>query len=612
MLFTLFILLLVALVVYFHYLQGFFSAALSAVIAVISAMVAIGYHENLVYSILGGKYAAQAHAIALVVLFAISYIVLRQIFDRFVPGNVRFPVLVDKIGSAVMGLVAGVFAVGIVVLAAHTLPFGPSIMGYSRFPMNFDASAHLHLGGNTVTANFDQLDTERFLENQPEKLLVPVDDLVVSFAEHVTSPGGPLASGTPLTEVHPDYLQELFAQRIGLQPAASRVAQIEKSMSIAGVYAAKSFPQDDQERWLMLGRMATGVRGPEAAPTPPPLEPVLKAPEGKQLLVVRVQLDVGAAERKNNLVAFGPANVRLVASGKNYFPIGTLENGRTLLRNAPDDYLFVPATKGADLVFLVDEADVLVPGEGKTFQTKPGAFLEFKRLPKEYLPETVTMGVPPPGDRVLVVRKEGMRGARAGTATAQGGGDGGAGAGAAAATLAFQGLPEASVILPMAIGVGAEVGNSGKGEQDWGTFTLTEGRFSRLEINPVRTIEIISQRTPSIDVLYHSRKEGIIQWTAVPQGSTKWEWASDLANYELVDGNNKPYQPYGFLAKVVSSNGGTMLLARYDAAKPVTSVSSSNEVKPTEVTLFWVVPTGTQIRTLNYKKEGVQSISITP
>jgi hypothetical protein len=606
MLLNIFVFVLVLLALYFHYLQGFFSAGISATLVVISALVAVGYHENVVYSLLGGRYAAQAHAIALVIVFAITYIVLRQIFDRLVPGNVAFPVMVDKIGSAVCGLVAGVFGAGIVVMAASSLPFGPDIGGYTRYPVSFGMPVSVFAGQKEVAAQYDLLDAERFVDNQPDRLLIPVDDVVISLAEHVTKPGGPLGGSRSLASVHPDYLQELFGQRVGIQAAASRVASIDKSLKIEGVYVAPSLPQDDQERWV-VGNYAAGVRGPETVPQPPPLPPVLKPQTGQALLVVRAMLGAGAIDTKNRMVSFGTANVRLVAGGKNYFPIGTVEGGRTLFRAAPDDYLLVPGDRAVDLVFLVDEADVLEAGEGKTYQTKAGTFLEFKRLPKEYLPETVAVGVPPPGDKVQVVRKQGGKAPPGrGSATAGTGGGGPAGGAAAAGPLTFPGTPDSFNAMPNPIPVQGD-----KGESDWGAWTLTEQRFSKLEVNPTRALQMISSSPgEQIDRLYVTRQQAVVQWTGTPQGGS-WDWANEVGNFEIVDANNKRHKPHGVYAKVVNANGAQSIFVRYDQSRPLTSLSPSKEAKPTEVTLFWVVPNGSVIVTLEYKQERVQSFSVT-
>jgi hypothetical protein len=169
MVFSLFMILLVFVVVYVHYLQGFFSGTLSAIVAVVAGAVAIGYHEVLIASLLGGRYADQASALATCILFASVYIVLRLIIDTFVYGNVRLPPIVDKIGGAVTGLVAGLIAVGVVTFAAQTLPFGPSIGGYSRLPISEDRTVTVPpAAGRSVFR-----DAQVFGELQPDSLDAP-------------------------------------------------------------------------------------------------------------------------------------------------------------------------------------------------------------------------------------------------------------------------------------------------------------------------------------------------------------------------------------------------------------------------------------------------------
>ena len=99
---TLIVLVLVGAITYFHYVQGLFSAALSAMIAVIAAVLAFSFHEPIV-RLLGGKMADQAAAVALVGVFAITYFALRFLFDKYIPGNVQVPLMADKIGGAFMG-----------------------------------------------------------------------------------------------------------------------------------------------------------------------------------------------------------------------------------------------------------------------------------------------------------------------------------------------------------------------------------------------------------------------------------------------------------------------------------------------------------------------------
>src|ERR1051325_4531495 len=99
--FAFMILVLVGVIAFFHYTQGFFSAAISAIIAVLAASIAVGYHESIVASLLQGKFADQANAVALVVIYAVVYFLLRWMMDAFVPGNLRLPVIADKVGAGV-------------------------------------------------------------------------------------------------------------------------------------------------------------------------------------------------------------------------------------------------------------------------------------------------------------------------------------------------------------------------------------------------------------------------------------------------------------------------------------------------------------------------------
>ena len=59
-----------------------------------------------------------------------------------------------------------------------------------------------------------------------------------------------------------------------------------------------------------------------------------------------------------------PIAPRLVAGGANYWPIGTLENGKQLYLNKVDDYLFIDVkirpNRGADFLFDIDDPSKVV------------------------------------------------------------------------------------------------------------------------------------------------------------------------------------------------------------------------------------------------------------
>ncbi|MGH7177206.1 MAG: CvpA family protein, partial [Tepidisphaeraceae bacterium] len=201
MMFSVVVILLLAAVAYFHYTQGLFSSILSAALAAIAAVLAFSYHETLVDMIPGGRMADQAYGLSLVVLFTVIYLILRVIFDQFVPGNVRVPALADKIGGALFGIVAGVFGVGILVIATQTLPFGASIVDYSRGKLASQREIKLPTAGQARdTYVYDEL-LEPY---EAQALIVPVDEMVVNLVARL-SDGGSLAGAQSLKSAHPPF-----------------------------------------------------------------------------------------------------------------------------------------------------------------------------------------------------------------------------------------------------------------------------------------------------------------------------------------------------------------------------------------------------------------------
>jgi len=64
MLFASLILIVLGAIVFIHYIQGLFSATISAILAVIAAVFAFSYHESLV-PLFGGKAADYSSGISL-------------------------------------------------------------------------------------------------------------------------------------------------------------------------------------------------------------------------------------------------------------------------------------------------------------------------------------------------------------------------------------------------------------------------------------------------------------------------------------------------------------------------------------------------------------------
>ncbi len=361
MIFGMIILALVAGVAFYHFVQGFFSAMISAVLVLICAMVAVSYHEPLAEAVFASVMPNFAHAVALVGLFAVPYVVLRMATDRLVPGNIRIPVIVDKVGAAVFGVIAGVLATGVLAIAAQLLPMGPDLAGYGRY-----ATADREVTSIKVPGKYQRQDLMVYGEMTADSLepgrssgLFPleVDDMTLTLASHLSS--GSLAGDRSLTSVHPAYLDELFGQRLG--PAKGADVQISKgSMTVVSdVYTTKAVLDrpEDFEAKIIRGNRTAAVTVPENS------------------LPVVVRATVEGSGGKNN--GFNMGSVRLVVGNKNFYPIGSYQRGQVMLLTRPDDTLYVEGRGPVDFVFMV-EADLMPESEGHRVMPA-GSYIEVHR-----------------------------------------------------------------------------------------------------------------------------------------------------------------------------------------------------------------------------------------
>src|SRR5262245_48483034 len=117
MLFSLAVALMVILVAAFWIYQGFFSATLMFFECVIAAMLAFCFYEK-VHGLWGEALGeGLGHPLALMLIFLISIVVLRLLTDKYVKGNVRIPVVLDRIGGGVGGFFSGMILVGMALIA---------------------------------------------------------------------------------------------------------------------------------------------------------------------------------------------------------------------------------------------------------------------------------------------------------------------------------------------------------------------------------------------------------------------------------------------------------------------------------------------------------------
>jgi Colicin V production protein len=618
MILSIIIILLIGVVAYFHYVQGLFSATMSAFAAIISAVLAVSYQEPVVNLLLKGKMADQANAMIMSVMFAAGYLILRIIFDKAIPGNVRVPLLVDRIGAAVMGVVVGIFATGIFALAAQMLPFGPSIGGYARYSLR-DTQAVVvptRPGYQDVDSSvYDEMSKETFEPGDEHSLLVPVDDIVLATVQHL-SDGGGLAGDRTLASIHPDYPQELFGNRLGIQVGARRSALnlgSENAISVPGVYTVSSLPTADPEfKQLRSGRK---------------IEPVTKPESAQQvLLIVRVMVGHSAADDADNLFRFSTGSVRLVAGEKNYYPIGVVDNASILMSQKLGDFLFLDlktADTGFDAAFLVDRADLFGSSAPTEDKIAPGTFIEVKRFAKVDLSgQTVNAQGYQPSPSIAVLRKKiamdqlklpAVAPVQQGTPPPPSAPVQSTPTPAPPQSNAIETPPPAPTPPPAAPSdadlldgstakisstIAVTVGVNGTDPDQpniavvGGTVSLKDAKLLVVKVDPTDTLDKLAKADNQITDLFVPTGKKAVQVNLKPVNG--WTWTGSLTSLKITDAAGNGYLPNGVYT-VVDDGSKKGLLMRYDAQQTLSPLTPANGT-PGNVTVIYLIPVKTQLK----------------
>ncbi len=601
MIFNILIIAAVGGIAYFHYAQGFFSAFVSAVIAILAAVMAVSYHESVVTGLLGGKMGDYANAMVLVALFAGVYLLLRVLLDKVIPGQIRLPVIVDRIGGATMGIIAGIFAGGVLALAGASLPFGPGV--YARYTLEDRPEVNIGVvpGANTASNAdvYEQLTKDTFEPEEHKGLWIPVDDLLLK-AVGAMSNGGSLAGDRTLKSIHPDYADELFAQRLGVQVGASHVA-----MNLPGKSAQVDVPEPGI--WRIDADLTKAQQDAELPNLHQRAVALPKPTRDQMQLVVRVKFTAGAAD-SDKLVRVSPAGIRLCNGEKNYFPVGTMEKGRTLFTNKVDDFLIIDLKtqdRGADFLFVVDAADVAEGDpKSKAQKVKDGVFIEVKRLARVNLSgRDIVAGMPPAAADIQVERKPGVtktkeKAADESTPAAQS-------AAPAAPFIFAAATPNKKLFSP--INVGGSEPDMKDHQLQSGTFSLQSRQFTKMDINPTQSLQVLAGAgSNAVDELFEpaGKKLVQVQGSPPPEGGDPWAWGS-LRSYTLVDAAGKTYAPAGAFARVKKDQADRMV-AKYDASGATPDVTGSpDDGRPTDVWIAFLVPSGTHLKQLNFNGKSI-------
>ena len=183
---------LIAGIAFYQAIQGTFSALIMAILTILCSVIALNYYEPLA-QLLTSRLAGYADSVSLLALFAIPLLILRELFDRVVRGNVMLGLWPDRLGGGALGLVAGLFLVGMLVIVVMMLPLPGTILGYTQY----DATLRVAQGGPPHFAASTVLGTAKLLSggsmqpfgNEPRFGDAHSDLLLESFCNRNRPPG---------------------------------------------------------------------------------------------------------------------------------------------------------------------------------------------------------------------------------------------------------------------------------------------------------------------------------------------------------------------------------------------------------------------------------------
>lgn len=138
------VLLMIVLVTAFWAYQGLFSSVIMFVETVVACMVAFLYYEDLNTLWEGSISPGIGLPLALMALFLIVLLGLRMFTDKFIPGEVKIPLYVDRAVGGACGFFTGLILIGTALISIEMLPIGSSVFGFERFTTDDEGNVEEH------------------------------------------------------------------------------------------------------------------------------------------------------------------------------------------------------------------------------------------------------------------------------------------------------------------------------------------------------------------------------------------------------------------------------------------------------------------------------------
>lgn len=266
--------------------RGFFSALVNLACTIAAGAIAFALWEPVGYKLLamaparGAMSALEGSAwgLALMIPFAVSYLVLRVVEMAVLRANVNVTTPVNYAGGGVCGLLASIICMGIVTLGLSNMRFGTEFMGHNA--MAWSAN------GSVVRQN---------------KLLLPVDDITAGLYEALSERA--FATDQPLAKWHPDFAEIGHSNRMTFGDGRNRNAMRPNQYQVAGRFTVKSASGALND---VIRDPVTGNPQQLSTPTGDPF------PAQSRIEGFVVNFLSGASETGSGKVSIGSPQIRLV------------------------------------------------------------------------------------------------------------------------------------------------------------------------------------------------------------------------------------------------------------------------------------------------------------
>ena len=215
--------------------------------AVLGLIIAFSYYEPLADVLISrGRGGQWAHGCCFILLFILSFAIIRTGSDYVVGANISFGEISTKIVGVISGIITGMLISGVFVITVTMLPVRATVP-YARFE-------------------------EEINVNEPDKLGLNADGFTAGFFGWISK--GSLSCDKSFDALHPDFIDGLHLNRVKpivpeQDPRYSKKADSVKILTIAASdcivipkkYAVRIKDVDDQSRTFVK----IGIKSSEIA-----------------------------------------------------------------------------------------------------------------------------------------------------------------------------------------------------------------------------------------------------------------------------------------------------------------------------------------------------------